>query len=88
MTDGAEHGGLPCALETGQRKANKMTDIAFSARCARCGNASIAEPNRLAFEAEMECEACGHSGTVAEFADVGTLDAMLKRMTAAARLVH
>ena len=65
-----------------------MTGIPFSARCAHCGNASIAEPNRLAFEAEVECEACGRSGTVAEFADVGTLDAMLRRITAAARLVH
>jgi len=65
-----------------------MSDIPFRARCARCGNPSIAEPDRLAFEAQMECEACGHSGTLAEFADVGTLDAMLKRMTAAARLVH
>jgi len=43
---------------------------------------------RLGFEEAISCDACGHTGTVAEFADVGTLDAMLKRMTAAARLVH
>lgn len=65
-----------------------MSDIPFSARCVRCGNSSIEEPDRLAFEAEVECEACGHSGTLADFADVGTLDAMLKEMSAAARLVH
>jgi len=63
-------------------------DIPFSARCARCGNVSIAEPRRLSFEAEIACEACGHSGTVAEFADVATLDAMLREIAAAARLVH
>jgi hypothetical protein len=65
-----------------------MRDIPFSARCVRCGNPSIAQPDRLAFETEITCVACGYSGTVAEFADVGTLDAMLKRITAAARLVH
>ena len=65
-----------------------MSDIPFSARCVRCGNPSIEEPERLAFEAEIGCRACGYRGTLAEFADVGTLDAMLKKMTAAARLVH
>ena len=65
-----------------------MSDIPFSARCVRCGNPSIEEPERLEFEAEIGCDACGHRGTVADFADVGTLDAMLKQRTAAARLVH
>lgn len=63
-------------------------DIRFTARCVRCGNPSIAEPDRLSFEEEIACDACGHSGTVADFADVGTLDAMLRQMSAAARLVH
>ena len=65
-----------------------MSDIPFSARCVLCGNPSIEEPERLEFEAEIECRDCGHRGTVADFADVGTLDAMLKKLSAAARLVH
>ena len=63
-------------------------DIPFSGRCSRCGNQSIAKPNRLELEARMSCEVCGHNGTVVEFADISVLDAMLKQITDAARLVH
>ena len=63
-------------------------DITFSGRCSRCGNQSIAKPNRLELEAKMACEICGHSGTVVEFADISVLEAMLKQITDAARLVH
>ena len=63
-------------------------DIPFSARCARCGNQSIAKPSRLELEARIACEVCGHSGTVVEFADISVLEAMLKQITEAARLVH
>ena len=62
--------------------------IPFSARCSRCGNQSLAKPNRLELEARMACEVCGHSGTVVEFADISVLEAMLKQITEAARLVH
>jgi hypothetical protein len=76
-------------LTIGKSRTKTMrNDIPFSARCVRCGSASIAEPERLDFEEEIACDACGHSGTVAELADVATLDAMLKEMTAGARLVH
>jgi DNA-directed RNA polymerase subunit RPC12/RpoP len=63
-------------------------DIPFSGRCSRCGNQSIAKPSRLALEAKMACDVCGHSGTVVEFADITVLEAMLKQITEAARLVH
>ena len=62
--------------------------IPFSARCSRCGNQWIAKPNRLELEARIACEVCGHSGTVVEFADISVLEAMLKQITDAARLVH
>ena len=63
-------------------------DIPFSARCSRCGNQSLTKPSRLDLEAKMACELCGHSGTVVEFADISVLEAILKQITDAARLVH
>ena len=63
-------------------------DIHFSGRCSRCGNQSIAKPNRLELEAKMACEVCGHSGTVVEFADIPVLEAMLQEGTESARLLH
>ena len=63
-------------------------DIPFSGRCSRCGNQSIAKPSRLDLEAKIACELCGHNGTVVEFADISVLEAILKQITEAARLVH
>ena len=65
-----------------------LKDIPFSARCTRCGNQSLAKPARLALEAEMECQVCGYSGTVVDFADIAVLEAMLQQMSSAAGLVH
>jgi DNA-directed RNA polymerase subunit RPC12/RpoP len=70
------------------RNTTMGQDITFSGRCSRCGNQSIAKPNRLELEAKMACEVCGHSGTVVEFADISVLEAILKQITDAARLVH
>ena len=63
-------------------------DVPFSARCSRCGNQSLAKPDRLALEARMDCHVCGYAGTVVEFADITVLEAMLKQITDAARSVH
>ena len=63
-------------------------DVPFTARCTRCGNQSLAKPYRLTLEARMECQICGYSGTVVEFADIAVLEAMLKQLSDAARLVH
>ena len=62
-------------------------DIAFSARCIRCGNRSISKPHRLALESKIDCQVCGYSATVLEFADIPVLEAMLQD-TRATRLVH
>ena len=63
-------------------------DVPFTARCTRCGNHSLAKPDRLALETRMECQICGYSGTVVEFADIAVLEAMLKQMSDAAGFVH
>ena len=63
-------------------------DIPFSARCTRCGNQSIPKPNRLALESRMDCQVCGYSGTVLDFADIPVLEAMLQEGTEFARLLH
>ena len=63
-------------------------DIPFSAHCTRCGNQSIARPLRLALESRMECQVCGYSGTVLEFADIPVLEAMLQEGSEPTGLVH
>jgi hypothetical protein len=63
-------------------------DIPFSARCTRCGNQSIPKPNRLALESRMDCQICGYSGTVLDFADIPVLEAMLQEGPESARLLH
>ena len=65
-----------------------LKDVPFSARCTRCGNQQLAKPDRLALEARMDCQVCGFSGTVVEFADIAVLEAMLKQITDAAGRVH
>ena len=65
-----------------------LKDVPFTARCMRCGNQSLARPDRLALETRMECQICGYSGTVVEFADIAVLEAMLKQISEAAGLVH
>ena len=65
-----------------------LQDVPFSARCTRCGNQSLAKPDRLALEARMDCPVCGYSGTVVDFADIAVLEAMLRQISDAARLVH
>jgi DNA-directed RNA polymerase subunit RPC12/RpoP len=65
-----------------------VKDVPFSARCTRCGNQSLARPDRLALEARMECQICGYSATVVEFADIAVLEAMLRQMSDAAGFVH
>jgi uncharacterized protein (DUF983 family) len=63
-------------------------DIPFSARCTRCGNQSIPRPHRLALESRMDCQVCGYSGTVLDFADIPVLEAMLQEGTESVRLLH
>lgn len=63
-------------------------DIPFSARCTRCGNQSVARPHRLALESRMECQVCGYSGTVLEFADIPVLEAILQEGTEPSGPVH
>ena len=55
-----------------------MREIPFNARCARCGNGSFDLPDRMLLEADMTCQACGHEGKLVEFADLATLDAILR----------
>ena len=52
--------------------------VRFVARCARCSNGSFTLPKRLVLEADMSCKICGHQGKLIEFADLPTLDAILR----------
>jgi hypothetical protein len=63
-------------------------DIPFSARGTRCGNQSISKPQRLALESRMECQVCGYSGTVLDFADIPVLEAMLQEGAEPGQLLH
>jgi len=63
-------------------------EIPFIARCARCGNAEFDFPDRLLLEADMTCPACGHEGKLVEFADVSTLDAILRAKAGWRSVLH
>ena len=65
-----------------------LKDVPFTARCTRCGNQSLTKPDRMALDTRMDCDICGYSGTVVEFADIAVLEAMLKQISDAAGLVH
>ena len=63
-------------------------EIAFVARCARCGNGEFDLPDRLLLEADMTCHVCGHEGKLVEFADVSTLDAILQSKAGWRSVLH
>ena len=63
-------------------------EIHFVARCARCGNGDFDFPDRLLLEADMTCHVCGHEGKLVEFADVGTLDAILQMKAGWRSVMH
>ena len=50
----------------------------FSARCPRCDNRSFEPPETLDVAVEFACHVCGHHGKLVEFADLATLDAIVK----------
>lgn len=52
-------------------------NVVFSARCPKCGNRSFEPPKSLDVALEVNCQACGHSGKLVEFADLATLDAIV-----------
>jgi hypothetical protein len=56
----------------------RIVTVAFSACCPKCNNRSFEPPETLDVSVEVACHVCGHRGKLVEFADLATLDAIVK----------
>ena len=57
---------------------DRNVSVAFSACCPKCNNRSFEPPESLDVALEFACHVCGHHGKLVEFADLATLDAIVK----------